>query len=87
MAGRMTNTNWGNNSRDREVISAGKNQLEFVGTKIPFPFYDQNLPYALVVTPDGNTMVVYWRERGGDPYGDTESFFVQLVPARTRRVG
>lgn len=30
-------------------------------------------------------MVFYWRQRGADPHGDTESLHVQLIPARRSR--
>ena len=42
--------------------------------------------YALTLNPHGNYAVFYWRPRRGDPYGDTESMHVTLVPARKERV-
>ena len=33
----------------------------------------------------GDTHLMYWRERRGNPYGDTESFYVKFVPSHCKR--
>ncbi len=33
---------------------------------------------------EGNPHIFYFRERGGDPYGDSESYNVMLAPAKDR---
>jgi hypothetical protein len=48
----------------------------FTTSKVWGPF-----PYMLI-SSNGNLIVVYWQERRGDPYGDAESFHVQLVPSK-----
>ena len=56
-----------------EVRLAG--YLEMSGAKHPF----------ILTTFQGNPHVFYFRERGGDPYGDSESFNVMLAPAKERK--
>jgi hypothetical protein len=36
----------------------------------------------LLITIKGNTQMLYFRPRGGDPYGDGESFILSLAPAK-----
>jgi hypothetical protein len=56
-----------------EVRLAG--YLEMRGAKQPF----------ILTTVEGNPHVFYFRERGGDPFGDSESFNVMLAPAKDRK--
>jgi hypothetical protein len=45
--------------------------VSLMGTDYPF----------ILLNLSGNMTVLWFRERGGDPMGDGESFFVQLAPA------
>ncbi|MCI0358330.1 MAG: hypothetical protein L0211_07600 [Planctomycetaceae bacterium] len=56
-----------------EVRMAG--YLEIRGAKYPF----------ILAAFQGNPHVFYFRERGGDPFGDSESFNVMLAPAKDRK--
>jgi hypothetical protein len=56
-----------------EIRLAG--YLEMGGIKHPF----------ILATFHGNPHVFYFRERGGDPFGDSESFNVMLAPAKERK--
>lgn len=58
---------------DKAVYLAGT--MTLLGKKYPF----------VVISHRGNPHVVYFRERGGDPMGDTESFNVMLAVAKNRR--
>lgn len=49
--------------------------MEMGGTKHPF----------ILATFHGNPHIFYFRERGGDPFGDSESFNVMLAPAKDRK--
>ena len=56
-----------------EVRMAG--YVEMRGAKHPF----------ILTTVEGNPHIFYFRERGGDPFGDSESFNVMLAPAKDRK--
>ena len=45
---------------------------------------DGKFPFILT-TFHGNPYIFYFRERGGDPFGDSESFNVMLAPAKDRK--
>jgi hypothetical protein len=38
----------------------------------------------LLLAAQGNQMILMFRERGGDPYGDSESFLLTITPAKDR---
>jgi hypothetical protein len=58
--------------KDYRVYAAGT--MKFKGAELPF----------VLIALGGCPHVVFFRERGGDPMGDTESFYVMLAAAKDK---
>lgn len=55
--------------KKRRVFAAGTMKVD-----------DKEFPFVLIAL-GGNPHIIYFRESGGDPMGDTESFYVMLATA------